>query len=318
MTAQTHTGTTVTAFIHSKFSRRLLPGATHSDMADLHDEQAAFHRNQIHDLNRAYMHANSRKERGQIKKIAKFHAKRAAKHENRANFFHTLHKASKVSDVPFESKRNYNEDEPARIPHVRPNAASPMHEDFEYSIPAKKPMSPPGSGMKGMTKDTGNAITHTAAKIWHSFAPHVKHIFTQKRPNSPITKSHLRNEPKMPMPDNVVHKAQMQQADFHNEQATKAKAVALKAKSPAKKVAAQKVAKVHKNLADNHAKVSEAVKPAATPVEKPAMPVKQNKGPTTVKPMAKPMATKPASTKPMKPTNMPVKNKVKPINPAKV
>lgn len=342
--AKTHYGTTVTAFWNSKFSKHALPGATHEDMMDLHDQQADHHKEQLHNLHQQYMSSGTRAERGDIKKQINFHNNLANKHQKMARFFeNTNPNRSSIprSDHPTGDFRNI----PKPVPFHAPKNTG------QSTFPA-------GNAKTG---DNTNTISHHAARLWHSLAPKVKNFFATKRPDSPISRSHLTGEPRLPMPASDISQGHKDQAVFHNQLAQKAQSVAKKATTPVAKAKALNVATqqtqlaaTHKDLAKKTAKlppvpgIKTTKKPAVAkptvklpkgvvfkpPSKLPANnPVAKSKpaSPSTRKPTAKPPSTvktvakpTPAVKKPTTTVKKPVAvkkvatPKVKPIDPANV
>ena len=314
------TSTEVTAFLHSKFSKRLLPGATHDDMRDLHDQMVDHHMQAAKDLQKDYMGTAGRKDRGLIKKQMKWHANQANKHANKRDFFDH----SNPHNQPIQNMHNYkshniplnNPTTPARITKPAANQASPggngtgnsstapaqtntFHAQPHAQTQNNAPSNPsnfvprPSTGQQVM-----HHITKHAANLWHSFAPHVKHFFAKKHPTSPIVQSHLTGNPPMPVPPTQQAKAALQQAQFHTGQAAKLKTQALKVKNPTVRAKTMANANKHANLATGQNNLAQQAKAKATK-KAPVVPSPLTKAPRA--PKAPPAAQIAPKTAPLTP-----------------
>jgi hypothetical protein len=301
--AQTHSGETVTVpvtafFFHSKFSHKNLPGATHEDMAEIHDQQREHHLNQAKKLQRSFMRSNNRADRGRLKKQMKNHAKLAARHQKMVEHFHSTD-PNNMPDHPTHTKIAQPSAPHTMSQHTGGNSPVPGHVPTPNHMkngggaPHSNAPAQPHHGM-------GHVITHGAAKLWHSLAPHVKHWFTKKRPNSPMSQSHNTGHPTMPMPPEDVAKGHNDQAEFHNQQAQAAQKQVAKAPNPARRAAAAKNVAMHTAAAKQQAtlgkKIGMAAKGAPAPKIKPPI----QAGPKPIVP-GKKLPNLPKATKPPKP-----------------
>ena len=276
MTNHTHQGETVVALFHSKFSHKLLPGATHEDMEQIHRMSFAHHNDILGGLRKQYANTDDGKQLNDLHKQMKFHAAKAAKHKNRAEFFHNTNPNNAKIASP--------------TPAVAPKAVTPTTNETPVK-PATKPENTvpnstklPSTNLSDKFKPIAHAISKGAAKVWHSLAPKAKAWFAKKRPESPLSKSHLTGEPKMPMSPKAIHDAHIQQFHFHQKETAKAQAKLESAPVPEVKQTAAKKMKEEKGLANTHLalaqkaiapKIPEPSKEAPKALAKPKAPVKK-------------------------------------------
>ncbi len=316
----------VNAFIvPNKFSKVQLPGSTTDDMEELHDMMASHHAKRMLKLHQRYMRAKAKHVQRNLRTQIRQHALAADKHRDLAEHFRkkglknpkfktqpyiplstrakkaakqaawdatkfagkSAFKGAKLAGrglykgAKFAGKGAYN---------VGKDLAEGSYNDTKNAIQGI------GHGLHNVGVGAHNIAHHIMRKavgLWRHLAPHVKHWFTKKRPESPMTQAHF-SQPQM-MSDNQAIQHHTDQAAFHNEVANQAHQVAANPETPSSKVAkAKNIANENAVLADKHRTAARAIK--TKPINVPKKPLAQSTKPAPVSKTPVPPA--PAQVKP--------------------